>query len=167
MNQQIILNYNKALQLYHDKIVVSSIHNDEDLCFNTMIREYIYAIKTCFKENNIMHISTKECIFGLNLVIPFKYAPLIPPFSRFIYHYKFGFHKRLIMLEQYFEKNQEDYTSLFQTRVNLDKNFIIVRHLPLPPEIKSIISTFVYVDLKQYDVIRNKYQELRYKIKNK
>ena len=71
------------------------------------------------------------------------------------------------MLEHYFEKNQEDYTNLFQTRMNLDKNFIIVRHLPLPPEIKSIISTFVYVDLKQYDDIRNKYQELRYKIKNK
>lgn len=169
MNSQLVCTYRNALLAYSNKIVVSSTHKDKNLCFNTIYRELVYALEHCFIDKQIHSIYINECIFGIAFIVPIEDTPLIPPFSNFIHYYKKGFHKRLEKFERKFEEMNISYESLQQKRMKLDEEYMfsIIKHIELPYDILCMISSFIYIDIKKYENVRNEYQIMREKIDKK
>ena len=91
-------------------IAVYRIHKDEDLCFNSEQRELLYTFQDCFTEiNGSRHNSVfKESTWGKCLVILEKTAPEIPPFKNWMKYYKKHYIDRLTLLDQHFEKYDQD-----------------------------------------------------------
>jgi hypothetical protein len=161
-NKEFVYSYTKALGYHQKHVLVRSIHRHTDLCFNTIYRELVYAIYRCFKDANIITMTTNESIWGLNVIIPIEDTPKIPPFSNLLHHYKQEFHVRMAKIERRLDRKNVAWEHLFQLRKRLDTDikFIEYINLPFPIEILSIIATFIRMDLEKYDALRDKYQSL-------
>ena len=158
----IIYTYRNALGRYAMYIDIQSIHKNKDICFHTMMREIVYAIRNCFKEQGI-HTEIREK-YRIFISIPVAIIPIIPPFSSIHRYYKKAYFDRLNLLEYYARNKNISYQELHNERILLDKDTTIVGYLPFPKEILSIIATYLRIDFNHYYNLRNKYQKLRYKL---
>lgn len=164
MNDTITSVYTQALRWHAPYMLVRSIHDDRDICFNTDKRELVYAVYQCFKEQGIHTCYIKENILGLYACIPASDIPLTPPFKRFTYYFKKKFNHRLDLLEENFTTNKIFYSHLNKLREHIDNNPTIVKYLPFSEEILGIIGSYLQINCKNYYNLRDKYQELRYSI---
>ena len=117
VNSAIVSTYLNSLKVFKGNISVSSIHKDQDLCFNSLHREILYAISTCFntiyKDEHgtfIKYAHFKENNYGKAVVIPFSRIPLNPPFENILKHYKKYYLDRIGLLDTHFYLNMQYFT---------------------------------------------------------
>ena len=89
-NSAILNTYLNSLEVFKGNISVSSIHNDQDLCFNSSHREILYAIELCFNTRRkgqsgdfIKNAHFKENNWGKAVIISFSDVQFNPPFKIF------------------------------------------------------------------------------------
>ena len=160
-HQELITLYTKALGFFRQHTVVRSIHRDLDICFNTIQREIAYGIQNCFKDCGINDSYITERSPALAVIIPIRVIPVLPPFSRLLFHYKKAYHDRLDLLEIHLDKRELKYEYANVERKALNKNFTIVSYLPLPDDILIHISEYIHIHYQKYQNVRDKYQLLR------
>tara|TARA_E500000178_G_C16874753_1_gene686129 strand:+ start:293 stop:895 length:603 start_codon:yes stop_codon:yes gene_type:complete len=192
----ILLNYREDLKkrLDLEDILVNFIHYDTELCFNSSIRELLYAIKNCFieyNENILMKQSTKlnknstdflginfrQTFFGMALKISnLKKIPIEPPFKNFVKYYNIHFLKKIEIYEEFCIKNSISFDNLLKEKekiilntyfdVKTNKKYYVCSKINLPSEIVNYILSYVIFDIKYFLKLKSKYKSLFNKIEH-
>ena len=153
-----------------DNLIINSIHNDKDICFNSNTREILYAIQDSFIENNnknhgkLLVISFKECIYGKALVVKKDSIEKVPDFNNLLKYYKIHYFKRLKLLEDYFIKNSINFSDLIIEKnllisnqildVTKDNPYYILNKLNIPDITIKMILSYLIFDYKSYAIFK-------------
>jgi hypothetical protein len=137
---------------------ISSIHGDEDICFNCDARELLYAIQKCFKGN----ARYRESIYGKCLNIPVHSIEKHTDFSRLELYFRYYFKIRIELLESHFLKLSIDIKSIIKEKEEAFCNYDIVFYLKdIPMELKQIIRTYLICSYETLTHIRILYENKR------
>lgn len=161
-----------------DNLIISYIHNNRDICFNSDAREILYAIQDSFIENNhknLLVISFKECIYGKALVVRKDTIQKVPDFNNLIKYYKTHYFNRLNLLEESFRKKSINFNDLIIEKnllisneildVSKDNPYYILHKLKIPDVTIKIIFSYLIFDYQSYINLRRKYEGIRRKYK--
>lgn len=179
--------YTDALKIFKCQLTVSSIHNNRDLCMNSLQREILYAIEKCLdmattdEEGKFIKIAFyQERLFGKNVQVSFNDLPKIPPFQDIMKYYKKYYLQRLTLLNMHYEANMINlyneghgievlnYKKYKQEFNNLSCDYSKLLYLPLPMDIiKTIYTTYLEYTFEDYQLLRENYDKLRKCIRNK
>lgn len=179
--------YTDALKIFKSQLTVSSIHNNRDLCMNSLQREILYAIEKCLdmaitdEEGKFIKIAFyQERLFGKYVQVSFNNLPKIPPFRDIMKYYKKYYLQRLTLLNMHYEANMINlyndghgsevlnYKKYKQEFNNLSCDYSKLLYLPLPMDIiKTIYTTYLEYTFEDYQLLRENYDKLRKCIRNK
>ena len=168
-NYDILMTYIECLKPFNisnDKnklyLLVSSIHYDEDICFNSNHREILYALCDYFKKVLTSdYCNFKESVFGKALNICVKKIPENPNFHEILYFYKANYFKRLSLLRSYFNKNNIDYYNLMMYKKFCISEYYPIKTIALPEEMIKNILSYVTPTMQNYYDVRNLYEKYR------
>ena len=181
-NQNIVDIYKNELDKFPlEEVLVSSIHNNQDICFNAFKRETLYAIQKCFKESNEGKSNSffKETRLGKCVQININLIPKNPPFENIITHYIKYFRERINLIEKNFKINKINFKELeiekdivynnkdikYKKLKMLNKYYNILFCKKLPNVVLIKILSYIIFDDCQYEDLREKYEKYR-KIEN-
>ena len=152
----------RFLQTTNIFLDVRITHNNRNLCFNCMQREILYAIESCFKENGYKNCMFQESILGKALLVPIQSLTTNVSFKPFMKYYKYHFMKRMVLLEQYFNKKNINYQDCLKEKKELLNSYaIIFRIKEFPRDICNIIQSYLVANLVQFLRVRRLYEEKR------
>ena len=174
MNDKIVNLCQEKLSIFNN-LLISSIHHEKDICFNSEAREILYEIRKCFEEElnaDKLYIEYKESILGKALVIKKNTISKDPEFKNIITHYHKFFFERLKIIEgHYKEILHNDYQNLIYEKnlllqnklftLNKQNKYYCLYLLELPRDIIKIILSYLIFDHKCYQKLRLKYEVLR------
>lgn len=166
-----ILNKNSNKQ--YPRIIVSIIHNDEDLGINAEEREILHSIQSLLGENWIF----RECLYGKCLQCNFKNLEHDPDFSNIYPEYKKAFMIRMNLITETYDlrfktnikyiKYEPQY-HILKKRINeLKGNTIthlrnMIKKIPsLNKDVCNLIYDFSKENLKKYYELRKDIEDLR------
>ena len=119
------MEYSKKLRgVFGEYILVTLIHQDRDVCFNSNYREILYAIQDCF---SFLKVETRysECIFNKALCLPIDHAYVVPSFNKILDYYERHYLLRLNLLDKFFEKSIIDKVVLHENLKRSKKTIYI------------------------------------------
>ena len=139
-------------------LIISSIHYDEDICFNCHARELLYAINACFYNKGYF----RENKFGKSLSIPLTYAIDGADYSKFELYFRYYFKKRLELVDSWALKQSLDISMLSKKKQEVCCNYEIVFYIDkLPMEIKQIIRSYLLCNYDTLLELREHYEKWR------
>ena len=166
-NASIIELYCTLLEQFNTKkntITISSIHRDEDICFNTSHREILYALQEHFNIiNKGNYAQFKTNVFGKALIISIKKIPLKPDIKDILYHYRNFYFKRLLLIETHNLKANANINKLILLtckRYDYFPNIYAFRMNTLLCDIKSLIIEFLKPTINTFYQYRIEYNEI-------
>ena len=144
-------------------LVISSIHCNEDICFNSHARELLYAINDCFYNKG----NFRENKLGKSLSIPVTYAIDGADYSKFELYFRYYFKKRIDLLYEYLLKNKwRDNYLLKKKKEEAFCNYEIVFYIDkLPMDIKQYIRNYLVCSYNTLVELRNIYEKARFGIR--
>ena len=179
--------YKDELNLFASRLIVGSIHREQDLCVNSDHREILYTIEKCFNMSNVdeegkyIRIAFyQEKKLGKNVQVSINDLPGVPPFKDIMKYYKKYYLQRLTLLNMHYEANMvELYNAGYGFEVleykkyklefdNLSCDYSKLLYLPLPMDIiKTIYTTYLEYSFDDYQLLRKNYDKLRKYIRYK
>tara|TARA_B100000161_G_C33526809_1_gene403956 strand:+ start:142 stop:636 length:495 start_codon:yes stop_codon:yes gene_type:complete len=158
----------KIYQKWLDKLLITNvkvrkIHYDSDICFNSSIRETLYAIKKCIEENNsrafiyfMENILGKAVIVRSNSINNYSLQNFVPYFLNYYY-------KRLDLIEKYFTKENILFDDLKKNKELLFYKYDFIKNTNLLEPITFKIITYLDFDYNSFMDLREKYELRKYK----
>jgi hypothetical protein len=166
------MNSNEIAEFYRDKlislgidnVVVRVIHKNKDICFNSNMREILYAIEESIKYNNRKpFLYYKETIFGKAIVVNAESISTKSVFNDLIFLFIKYYLHRLEMIEKYYDSNYIYFNDLYYKKTQLTMIYNNLIELELPNSVNIIILSYLNFNYSNYIKLRDEYEKRKIK----
>ena len=139
-------------------LVLTSIHNHEEINFNCDARELLYAINACYLKKGMF----RENVYGKALSIPVSYAKNHMDFSKLELYFRYYFKQRIELLDSWALKISLDINTLLKKKEEVFCNYEMVFYIEkIPMEIKQLIRSYLLCNYDTLLELRDDYEKAR------